>query len=234
MAPTWLHILAHAWLVLSFICTLIIAFDIANGHRQKMAIMNVVWPITALYFGLFGLWAYRSLGRPSARSRTGTKPPRQKPFWQAVFVGSTHCGAGCTIGDLLGEWTLFLAGFTLAGSVLFAYYLWDFVLAYAVGIAFQYFVIAPMRQLSLREGITEAIKADTFSLGAFEVGMFAWMALVSKVLFHPEFTSGQRRIPVYDANRDGGRLRHDFSCQLVFNPGRCKDRYVNGITQPEV
>jgi Domain of unknown function (DUF4396) len=49
------------------------------------------------------------------------------------------------------------------------------VLAYAAGIAFQYFAIAPMRGLGFRAGVAAAVKADTFSLIAYEVGMFAFM-----------------------------------------------------------
>lgn len=45
--------------------------------------------------------------------------------------------------------------------------------------------------MSVREGIIAAVKADTLSLTAFEVGMFGWMALVYFVLFpggrlHPD------------------------------------------------
>ncbi|GCE03410.1 hypothetical protein KDAU_07390 [Dictyobacter aurantiacus] len=42
-----------------------------------------------------------------------------------------------------------------------------------------------MRSLSFWPGLKEAIKADTLSLTAFEVGLFAWMALSSLVFFHP-------------------------------------------------
>ena len=43
-----------------------------------------------------------------------------------------------------------------------------------------------MRNLGFGEGIREAIKADTISLVAFEIGMFAWMTLTTKVFFaHP-------------------------------------------------
>jgi hypothetical protein len=62
----------------------------------------------------------------------------------------------------------------------------DFFLAYALGILFQYYSIAPMRGLSGWPGIKAALKADTVSLIAFEVGMFAWMALTNMVWFHPK------------------------------------------------
>ena len=58
-------------------------------------------------------------------------------------------------------------------------------------IAFQYFAIAPVRDLGLRDGIVAAVRADTLSLSAFEVGMFGWMILVQLVVFpvrhlHPD------------------------------------------------
>ncbi len=70
----------------------------------------------------------------------------------------------------------------------------DFLLAFALGIAFQYFSIAPMRGLGPREGLTAAVKADTLSLSAFEIGLFGWMAFMQLVLFtgphlHPDHAS---------------------------------------------
>ena len=50
---------------------------------------------------------------------------------------------------------------------------------------FQFFAIAPMRGLSLGPGIVAAIKADTLSLTAFEIGLFGFMAVVYFGLFHP-------------------------------------------------
>lgn len=185
MPPHWLQLLAIASLSAGFLCASVIALDIASGHRQHMAVMNIVWPTTALYLGVIGLWAYWRLGRPGS-SETGEHDTRHKPFWQSVFVAATHCGAGCALGDVLAEWMVFGTGITLAGSTLYADFLWDFGAAYLFGIAFQYFAIAPMRNLGFREGIKEAIKADTISLIAFEIGMFVWMALTSKVFFaHP-------------------------------------------------
>jgi len=68
------------------------------------------------------------------------------------------------------------------GQSLYATFAAAFVLAYGFGIVFQFFAIAPMRHLGVAEGLIAAVKADTASLLAFEVGMFAWMALVQDVL----------------------------------------------------
>lgn len=92
------------------------------------------------------------------------------------------------MGDIVAEWGVYLLGFAVAGSVLWASYIADFVLAYVLGIVFQYYAIAPMRNISGWPGIKAAIKADTISLTAFEIGLFIWMALSQRVFFHPELT----------------------------------------------
>ncbi len=53
----------------------------------------------------------------------------------------------------------------------------DFVLAYLFGIAFQYFSIAPMRDLSVGQGVWAAVKADTFSITARQIGIYGIMAI---------------------------------------------------------
>jgi hypothetical protein len=181
--PAWFDVLAWLSILLGVLSAIVIGIDILSGKRQKMAVMNLVWPITGLYFGPIALWSYWQFGR--AGQDAGGKG--QKSFWQTTFVGDSHCGAGCTVGDFAGEWLVFLTGLTVAGSVLWADYAIDFLLAYLLGLAFQYFAIVPMRRhLSGWPGIKAAIKADTISLVAFEIGMFAWMAFSSKVLFQPK------------------------------------------------
>src|SRR5690242_18500371 len=125
-----LRIVSIASLILSTVSAFIIVVDILTGHRQKMAIMNWVWPVTGVWAGPLGLWAYYNFGRASGQP----EPKREKPFPQITAVGDLHCAAGCTLGDFAGEWVVFLTGFVLAGSVLWSDYLTDFILAYAAGI----------------------------------------------------------------------------------------------------
>jgi hypothetical protein len=161
----------------------------ARGYRQRMGVMEAVWPVTALYFGPVAVWAYSRFGRPSSArwlEENGREQPPDKPGWATVGVGVSHCGAGCTLGDIVAEFVVFGIGATIAGTALFAEYVGDFVLAILLGLAFQFFAIAPMRELGVREGIRAAAKADLLSLTAFEVGLFGWMALMSFVFFpHP-------------------------------------------------
>jgi hypothetical protein len=125
MPPHWLHDLSIASLAAAAFCTIAIALDLVR-RPQKMGIMNVTWPITALYFGVFGLWAYYAFGceaqpekeQPHKKEQPHEKEKQpEKPFWQTVFVGVTHCG-GCTLGDIAAEWTVFGLGWTIAGVML--------------------------------------------------------------------------------------------------------------------
>src|SRR3569623_840667 len=161
--PHWRNILALVWLSISVVTAAGMAVYIAAGHRLKMAVMNFVWPLTALYFGPFASIVWRCFGAPA--SNEGSKKP---PLWRSAIVGDTHCGAGCALGDFAGEWIVFGTGLTIARSVLWANVAIDFAFAYAFGLAFQYYAIAPMRHIHGWQGIQAAAKADTLSLLSFE------------------------------------------------------------------
>ena len=176
--PAWLATLAIISLILCFACAVAITIDLLT-HPQPMAIMNAVWPITALYFGPVAVWWYWTLARA-----TGHEHHRKLPFWKSIIMEATHCGAGCTLGDVVAEFAIYVTGFAIAGTPLLTEYAGDFVLAYAFGVVFQYFAIAPMRGLSLLPGLWAAIQADTVSLIAFEIGLFVWMAVMMQLPFH--------------------------------------------------
>lgn len=186
--PHWLHILA--WVYLG------ICLASASGilmhtlmRPQRMWVMGAVWPITALYMGPFAVYMYRKSlpmleSKPvpprinAARQRFKDAPPSLFQNCIAVF----HCGAGCTLGDIAAESTVPKLGLIFAGEFGSKLIL-DFVFAYILGIAFQYFTIAPMRGLSFGKGLMAAAKADTISIVLFEIGMFGWMAITYFLIF---------------------------------------------------
>jgi hypothetical protein len=180
MAPTWLTVVAWTYLSICFACAAAIGYDIfAGGHRQPMGIMNAVYPITALYFGPLTVAFYVRWARaPVAGAAEGKKPRR---VMMATEV--SHCGSGCVLGDVVSEFVIFALAITIAGYALWAEYIGDYALALAFGIVFQYFAIAPMRGLGVRDGLRAAAKADTISLTFFEIGLFGWMAIMTFVLF---------------------------------------------------
>ncbi len=181
----WLYWVAVASLALGLLSAMVMTADILAGHRQKMRIMNVVWPVTGLYAGVLGLYVYFKAGRMSA-SADRKKPKVEKPFWQSVGIGALHCGSGCALGDLAAEWLLVAFPLTVAGHKLFGAWIIDYLFAFAFGIAFQYFSIKPMRKLSVKEGLKSALKADSASLTAWQVGMYGWMAICAFLIFGHE------------------------------------------------
>lgn len=191
--PVWLHALSAVSLAAALLCTAVVIIDIARGNRQHMWIMDIVWPLTVLYSGPLGLWAYYHIGRLSthtamqeAKQRGVDPPSKTKPFWQKAAIGTTHCGSGCTLGDMLAESFVAVVPLTLFGHRIFGSWLLDYILAFLFGIAFQYFTIKPMKNLSAGKGIVAALKADTLSLTAWQVGMYGWMAIVVFVIFGHE------------------------------------------------
>lgn len=202
MIPDWMHYLSIAYLLLGALSAVIISFDLIR-HPQHMWIMNIVWPVTAL-FGTVGiLWQYFTYGRLAthekvhAAKRRDEEPPHKRltPFPMMVANGTLHCGAGCTLGDITAEWLVFafpviavVFGWqSIFAERIFAVWIVDYLFAYSFGIVFQYFTIAPMRGLSFGQGVLAAVKADTLSLTAWQVGMYGFMAIAYFVIFRDGF-----------------------------------------------
>jgi hypothetical protein len=176
MVHTWLHFLSYLSLAIGLASALWLGLEMVR-RPQEMAIMNWVWPLVGLAGGPLVIWLYR---------RQAAYGHGEAPMPLMVAVETCHCGAGCTLGDILAEtmamaWPGILVWFGL-GSLfhqsMFAGWLLDFVLAFLFGIIFQYFSIAPMRHLGLAEGLAAAIKADSLALSAWQAGMYGVMALV--------------------------------------------------------
>ncbi|MBR7830907.1 DUF4396 domain-containing protein [Actinospica sp. MGRD01-02] len=186
--PAWIETIGWFSLSAAFTSVLIITADILRGHRQKMWIMNLVYPITALYWGPVALWFYLRYGRRTAKPeiRAHGMPDSEKlPRWNTTAKAVSHCGAGCTLGDIAAEWLVYGTGLAIAGKALYADFALDFAFAWVLGIFFQYFTIAPMRDISVLKGIAAAIKADTLSILAFQVGLFLGMWIYQDLIFSP-------------------------------------------------
>lgn len=191
--PVWLTVLAWVSLGLAVLCAGFILHGVfGRGYRQHMRITEVVGPVTALYFGPLALWAYRRWGRPmSHKWMEEHGDPPKKSQAATTAVGTSHCGAGCTLGDIIGSpLVVFVLGWQIAGMYLYAEYVIDYALAFVLGIAFQCYSIKLMRDLQPREGLVAALKADFLSLTSFQVGLYGWMAMMQLVLFpggiHPD------------------------------------------------
>ncbi|KAL9608952.1 MAG: hypothetical protein Q9167_006236 [Letrouitia subvulpina] len=107
----------------------------------------------------------------------------QRSLFATITIAVTHCGAGCVLGDIVGEWLIYGTGATIAGRELYAAFLIDFAFALVFGIVFQYFSIAPMAGTYGLGTVYRAAKADVLSLLFFEIGVFGWMAAFQVGIF---------------------------------------------------
>ncbi|MFE6634383.1 DUF4396 domain-containing protein [Streptomyces tendae] len=185
----WIEAVGWFSLAVAFASGVVILADIVlGGRRQKMWIMNVVYPVTALYWGPVALWFYFTRGRRTSKpvvAEQGMPDSDKLPQWDVQSKAISHCGAGCTLGDIGAEWLVYAASLTLAGKALYADFALDFAFAWVLGILFQYFTIVPMRNIGRLEGVWAAVKADTLSIIAFQIGLFLGMWLYQEVIFSP-------------------------------------------------
>lgn len=198
-------------LSLFFVCSgIVIAIIIGNDlirNKQSMKIMNAVWILTALWASYLGLWAYYKFGREKMKMTDdkgmemdmpmdmpmddmkmdmpmgGMDMDNSRPKWQSIALSALHCGAGCTLADMIGEGITFHIPVSIGGSMLIGNWVLDFVLALIIGVYFQFYAIREMEKISVGQGLTRAFKADFFSLTSWQVGMYGWMAIVYFVLF---------------------------------------------------
>lgn len=200
--PYWLTILAWISLFLAGISFIYIALDVKK-HPQKMKIMTIVWPLTALFGSFIWVLAYKKWGENHSLEKmkmgdSMNMDSSSKSMAVSVFIGTCHCGAGCSLADLIIEWLLYffpalyiVGGYrTIFSHKLFSGFVLAFILALIIGVSFQYFAIVPMKHLSRKEGIIAAIKADTLSLSCWQIGMYATVALCQLSLF-PHFFGGE-------------------------------------------
>ena len=199
MVPAWLHLLSIFALVLG-VATAGVSITDEIRHPQRMWIMNVVWPVAALFGTALMTWAYFRYGRlattgAAKNAKSGDREPSRKieiPFAVMVGKGTLHCGSGCTLGDICAEWLAFafpsiavwFGWHVLFAEKMFAVWMLDYIFAIVIGIAFQYFTIVPMRHLKIPKGVWAAIKADALSLTAWQIGMYGFMAFANFFIFH--------------------------------------------------
>lgn len=99
--PEWLEVLSTASLVVGVACAAAIAIDETN-RPQPTWIMDLVWPLTALFGGFVWPWFYWRWGHNRPRGSGTTEII-------AVAKGASPCGAGCALGDIITEWLAFAA-----------------------------------------------------------------------------------------------------------------------------
>jgi Domain of unknown function (DUF4396) len=191
MIPGWLTAVSWAYVGLALLCAAVILYDVyGRGYRQPNGLMNVVWPITALYFGPLALPAYRRWDRPRSgkwQREHSAVPDKSLPV--AAATGGIPGGAASAIGHVIGVPLVVLSGLTIAGQSLWVMILVIAVIATVLLFAFEYFFsTVPARGLPAGEGLGVALLIALVTVLAFDVGMGGWMLVMHFLLFMPPLT----------------------------------------------
>lgn len=199
------NIISKVFIVIGILSALSITIDILKHPQKEMPIMNLVWPINGLWAGIFGVWAYFTIGKNRKMNMSGMDMSNMKmddmdmkdmdmgnmkmsdnkysSFWQGVVADTLHCGAGCSLADLIGPWLFLVFPFTIFNNYTFGEWTLDYFLALLTGVTFQYAAISPMMNEKGPKIWLRALKIDFLSLTSWQVGMYGWMALVIFVWF---------------------------------------------------
>ena len=209
------NIISKVFIVIGILSALSITIDILKHPQKEMPIMNLVWPINGLWAGIFGVWAYFTIGKNRKMDMSGMDMSNMKmddmdmkdmdmgnmkmddmdmsnmkmsdnkysSFWQGVVADTLHCGAGCSLADLIGPWLFLVFPFTIFNNYTFGEWTLDYFLALLTGVTFQYAAISPMMNEKGPKIWLRALKIDFLSLTSWQVGMYGWMALVIFVWF---------------------------------------------------
>lgn len=184
MQPTWLLILSWVALAAGLASAAVIVIDESVlGYRQPVRILEVVWPVTALYFGPEAIATYRKWGRPqSLRWRERHGDPPEKPQNPAL-LHLCHCGAHCTLGAIIATVITFAIGINVYGGTKWLEYVADYVAALAIGVLFRYSAVSHEGGSRAWAAIRTVVKADLLTVSTFELALLVWLMLVDHLVF---------------------------------------------------
>lgn len=186
--PAWLTGVSWVYIGVGLLCALVILYDVfGRGYRQRVRLMEAVWPITAVYSGPLGLLAYYRYGRPESRKwqEEHGKPP-EKSLPVAAATGATPCAAASFLAHLAAVPLVILSGLTIAGRDIWPMILLIAVLALPFLFAFEYFSsTVPGRGLFAGKGLGVALLIAAVTVVAFDLGMGLAMVFVHFVLMFP-------------------------------------------------
>ncbi|HEV8044026.1 MAG TPA: DUF4396 domain-containing protein [Rubrobacter sp.] len=191
MIPGWLTAVSWVFVGLALLCAAAILYDVyGRGYRQRTGVMNLVWPITALYLGPLALWIYNQWGRPrSEKWQNEHRSAPEKSLSAAGVVGGTPGGGASAVGHVLGVPLVVFSGLTIAGLDLWAMILVIAVIAVVLLFVFEYFFsTVPARGLPSGKGLGVALFIALVTVLAFDVGMGGWMLVLHFLFFMPPLT----------------------------------------------
>ncbi|MDZ7278819.1 DUF4396 domain-containing protein [Pantoea eucrina] len=176
-------------------CTaLMISKDLFH-HRQPIAIMNLIWPLTGLYLPFVGWLAWWYLGRVPSHQTKLTMFIAQKKYaktrWHPLFISTSLSAAACIFGGMMT-----IPIITLLNLYVFnpAYWVQEtifVVTSLLVGLIFQYLALRQDEEISFWARLLLAFKTEAFPLLIYQSGIFIFMALALKFVLNHQLNPMQ-------------------------------------------
>ena len=85
LIPAWLHYTSIGFLAAGVICAVVIAVDVWR-YPQQMWIMDVVWPVTALFGTILVLAQYFNYGRLATRQEARSAKQQKRAPRTSAFL----------------------------------------------------------------------------------------------------------------------------------------------------
>ncbi|MCO4239197.1 DUF4396 domain-containing protein [Pseudarthrobacter raffinosi] len=185
--PEWLTPVAWIYVAVGVLSAAVVLYDFyGRRYRQSERMMEIVWPITALYLGPFALWAYYRLGRagsPKWQQENGALPEQRLSL--KALAGGTPGGAAATVAHVIGVPLVIASGLTIAGIKLWVLIIVIALLAIAILFFFERFASPVWGEPQARKGTGAALLAATVTVLAFDIGMGGWMIFLHFGMFMP-------------------------------------------------
>lgn len=159
------------WVVLVIVSLGVLVYDIQKQNPGIKPLMKVVWFLTVLYSGPFGVLIYYYSGR---------KQIHHDSLWRRGFRSTAHCYSGCGAGEV--------TGIIIAAGILSLSTWWvagiTFLLAYIAGYAL---TVGPLVQqgVGLKPALWDAFTSETASITVMEIvaiGVDLWLASEATIL----------------------------------------------------
>jgi hypothetical protein len=65
-------------------------------------------------------YAGHNMGNSGGAHQRHREMSADRPIFATITIATCHCGAGCVLGDIVGEWLVYRTGVTIGGSMLYA------------------------------------------------------------------------------------------------------------------
>ena len=125
-----------------------------------------------------------------------------RPMLATATVGMCHCGAGCILGDIIGEWLVYgtNAAFSSPPRLQWSEMLVDFGFGFCIWQLLSVFVHRTHGWRVGTQGDFSGLQSRCAFAIVFETGLFGWMAIFQIAIFHWELTTPNCNILVDGAD----------------------------------